>query len=650
MSNALTPTPGSQPRRIAIQLWVIALTLGAGTGGVLYFRSRGAAPRAPVPARVDQREADLRAAIARTPRIAEPRLALVSHLLATGRKYDALDTAQDARNFISNSPTLRLARAEALAATARLPEAIETIRPLASTDPAARISLADYLTRTGKRNAAVRLLSGLSDPSPEEALRAAQVYLEALHPELAVQRLRPLLMTHAAAVDLPATYGLALLQSRRYAEAAKVLAPAVETAPQLPTLHFYLGSALRLSADLARLAEAEQHLKRATELAPTEPLFHYELALTRVQLRNWPAARTAMEEATILKPDLPEAQRDLGRIYQRVTPPELDRSAVGKARYLLLLQNPRGAMAELEPLYRKAPEERLVARSLALAYHDADRTARSLAVLSDLRVRYPEDQDVLWDLFRAQSAANENLPALATLDQLAAAKPNDLEVLHERADLLQRLKRYPEAEAALTRLRELEPQNAVRYQELGLFQSLWSQRPDRQQLAEAQFRAALRLQPDYVGAHYRLGLLCESSNRPQEAVTHLRRAHELAPELGDALRPLGRAYARLGDRARGDDCFRAYRRFQAQAEQKRRLKLVSSRGRATRESRKRLIQFLLDTGALPEAMRELEVFVHQYPEDSAARQQLALLHGQARRFQLQYEEQSAPVPGRGASK
>jgi predicted Zn-dependent protease len=570
---------------------------------------------------------------------------LIGYLLSNRRAYAALDAAREADRALPKNAEIRLALAEVLASTGRTSEAIEVVRPWLAGTPGARVDLARYLIRSGNRDEAVRLLAGGADSSVEVALQQAQLELEALHPELAAKRLQRWFRSGDGGVELPATYGLALLQSGRYPEAAKVLAPAVGAAPQVSALQYYLGSALRLSGDLDRLAEAEQHLSRAAEVASAEPYYQYELALARVQLRDWSGARTAMEEAAVLKPDLPEVQRDLARIYERISPPEMEKAAVCRARYLQLLQDPRGAVAALEPLRAASPDSRLIVPALALAYHDAEQSKRSVALLTDLHQRHPEDRDVLWDLFRAQRAADDYPAALVTLDQISASRPDAPEVLQERADLLQRLQRYPEAEAVLARLQALEPQNAVRSYELGLFQTLWSKQPNRLQMAEANFREALRLQPDYVGPHYRLGLLFESTGRPAEAVEQLQRALELAPELGDALRPLGRAYARLGDRARADECFRAYRRYQEQEEQKRRLRLVSSPSRATRETRKRLYQFLLDTGALPEATRELEAYVHRYPEDLAARTQLARLHGLARRFQLQFEERSAPKSG-----
>lgn len=56
--------------------------------------------------------------------------------------------------------------------------------------------------------------------------------------------------------------------------------------------------------------------------------------------------------------------------------------------------------------------------------------------------------------------------------------------------------------------------------------------------AGASFRAALAVNPDSVLAQGNLGLLLKECGRPDEALDHFRRAHELAPEAKDTLRNL----------------------------------------------------------------------------------------------------------------
>ncbi len=628
-------------------LWlgfVGAVTAGAlGVGGFLLLSKQR--PANPVPRRTtahedaSAREQSLRSAAQAAPSDPEAQLSLVRFLLQSRRAYEALDVTRAAQRLFTESLPLRLAHADLLAATGRLPEAAAELGKVRD-EPEAAVAAAGYLLRDGQREAALQRLRTLKDPRPETALLAAQTALDAAAPELALEIVEPALAVRRDDLELRTTAGLAQLALGRYPEAVNTLEPAVERAPQVPVLRYYLGSALRLSGNLKRLSEAEEHLRRAVELAPREGLFFYELALARVQLRAWREARVAMERCVELMPELPEAQRDLARIYERVSPPDTVGAGLARARHRLLLQDPRGAVAELEPHHRKSPGEAKVVLLLALASHQAGNTDRSVVLLTRFRERDPANAEVVRELLRAQRAAKSYEAALHTLEK-AAPDTGDTEILKEKSELLQTVQRYPEAEAVLVRLRDNEPENATRHFELGLFLTLWSRRTDRMQAAEAAFREALRLQPDYVGPHYRLGLLCESSGRPQEAVRHLRRAHELAPELWEALRPLGRAYSRLGDTERANDCFAVFRRNQTRDEERNRLELLNTRGRATPASRRELIRFYLATGAVGPALRELEALVHFDPTGRQSRAELVRYFGRARRFQRQFEERLA---------
>lgn len=72
---------------------------------------------------------------------------------------------------------------------------------------------------------------------------------------------------------------------------------------------------------------------------------------------------------------------------------------------------------------------------------------------------------------------------------------------------------------------------------------------DRGEFAEAggEFRAALRLQPDYAFAHNNLGVLLIRQGRPVEARRWLESAIRLNPTYADALGNLGAAYEASGD-------------------------------------------------------------------------------------------------------
>jgi tetratricopeptide (TPR) repeat protein len=64
--------------------------------------------------------------------------------------------------------------------------------------------------------------------------------------------------------------------------------------------------------------------------------------------------------------------------------------------------------------------------------------------------------------------------------------------------------------------------------------------------AEAQYREALRLQPNSAGAEENLGVIYKWRGRLDLALPHFRRAHELDPDLSAAACDLAGALATLG--------------------------------------------------------------------------------------------------------
>lgn len=586
----------------------------------------------------DQEELSLRQAAKAAPEDLRPRVRLARRLLAAGRFNDALDTAREARGAFPESVPVQAVLADALAATARTGEAVRVTRSLAPIAPEYRIQLALYLVRDGNREEAADLLTHLGPLSPEVALRAGVVCLDALDPDAAVAHFRTAAAARPAPPETWAHLGTALLLAGRYREAVAPLTRALDSAPDTATLHYYLGSALRLSVDPERLPEAESHLSRAVELVPEDGLFQYELALARAQLRDWEGAVSAMERAGELAGHLPEVQRDLGRLYTRLDRPR--DAVIARSRYLRLVQDAPAAVSLLTAARQKDARDLDLDLALAAAHYDAGHFAQTLALLYSLRAREPRSPAVLRDLFRAEKQLEHYDRALEALAALAAVSPDDPSVSAERAGILRNLGRGAEADALLAQIRDGDPANATAHYNLGTALAQQPARPDGVRLAEASLRRAIELRPDYAAAHYQLGALLQSSGRPSESVPYLRRALDLSPEFGDALRVLGRTYAVLGDRARSEEAFRRYRALDAREQEQKRLELPGSLGHATRVTRWRLARFLVRRSDLPAAIEQLEALVHFDPEAREAHQLLARLYGNTRRLQRQFEERS----------
>ncbi|WP_193178122.1 tetratricopeptide repeat protein [Oricola nitratireducens] len=142
----------------------------------------------------------------------------------------------------------------------------------------------------------------------------------------------------------------------------------------------------------------------------------------------------------------------------------------------------------------------------------------------------------------ANAAAQGDWPeALAAVEALARVLPDNASVVYNKALVLRQLGRADERIACLDRALALEPGHANARFELA------SALMDGREFAPAaeQFSAYLASAPEDADALLNLGNCLVRLDRGAEAVTHLRKAHEIAPSqesvaaLATALRDRG---------------------------------------------------------------------------------------------------------------
>jgi tetratricopeptide (TPR) repeat protein len=142
----------------------------------------------------------------------------------------------------------------------------------------------------------------------------------------------------------------------------------------------------------------------------------------------------------------------------------------------------------------------------------------------------------------ANAAAQGDWPeALAAVEALARVLPDNASVVYNKALVLRQLGRADERIACLDRALALEPGHANARFELA------SALMDGREFARAaeQFSAYLASAPEDADALLNLGNCLVRLDRGAEAVTHLRKAHEIAPSqesvaaLATALRDRG---------------------------------------------------------------------------------------------------------------
>ncbi len=147
----------------------------------------------------------------------------------------------------------------------------------------------------------------------------------------------------------------------------------------------------------------------------------------------------------------------------------------------------------------------------------ADKQSASIAIYKDALALQPGSVEALLGLAEAQADSGDSQAAVATL---RLVNPGDrgeawsrLGQLYVRAGIME------QAGAALKKSLEFDPEIPETHYALATVY-LRQNHPD---LAEASYREAIRLQPDYSAAHSNFAIFLFQTNRASEARRHFRR-------------------------------------------------------------------------------------------------------------------------------
>lgn len=239
-------------------------------------------------------------------------------------------------------------------------------------------------------------------------------------------------------------------------------------------------------------AEVPQALIRTPQQGMSETLL--DLATLFRRQRASDVAQVFAQLALHLRPDFVEARLLLGEVYQ-----DQDR--------------PLKAIAE----YGKIPQENPLAWSV--------------------RLRMAEE---MMDLDQVEEA-------LATLDGLAQSRPERYEPLFRKGNLLRMEERFEEAAGAYSDALDRIAAPERRHWPLLYFRGIAYEQSDQWPKAEADFLAALDLEPDQpLVMNYLAYSWVEQKENLDRAQEMLRRAVDLRPSDGYIVDSLGWVYYRLG--------------------------------------------------------------------------------------------------------
>jgi superkiller protein 3 len=185
-----------------------------------------------------------------------------------------------------------------------------------------------------------------------------------------------------------------------------------------------------------------------------------------------------------------------------------------------------GRMDDAIGIYRaiiaKRPDTEDAYRKLALVYARTDRPRLAIETLEAALRAGVTQSEVRIKLAQYLAESGQPAKAIALLEKDAGSDPDALVALGNAFTLAGRT-----ADAARTysRLLEIDPNNALAYENLGV-----AQLQDKNlKAAEASLRRAVALDPSRAGAHTALGVVLASTNRTAEAIEAWRRALALDP-------------------------------------------------------------------------------------------------------------------------
>jgi len=337
-------------------------------------------------------------------------------------------------------------------------------------------------------------------------------------------------------------------------ERAVAILSDTSTAGALERIQRYHAAVVLMLAD--RLPEAHEQMRPLVDLDSRNPArLVTTLAALELQLGNAEEAKAILRRQLALGPgdlvlEAALAEVEAGRLpAMAITDP-----ATGMADALLSLAtalDEQNASAQALVIARLAaflaPGQADVALLIAEINLGRGHAGEAVMVLAEVS---PEDAHA-WDarLLGAQALAalERQDEAVLELEAMAAERPERIDALVTIGDIRRRQERYGDAESAYDRALQRLPEITVGHWPLLYSRGITRERTDRWPEAEADFIAALELQPEqplvlnYLGYSW-----VDKGMNLVEAEAMLQRAVELRPDDGYIVDSLGWAYYRLG--------------------------------------------------------------------------------------------------------
>jgi protein O-GlcNAc transferase len=261
--------------------------------------------------------------------------------------------------------------------------------------------------------------------------------------------------------------GILLLQQKNAGEAASLLQAAVDQKPKEFRPVYYLAEALFAGGNPQK---AEEYYKTASELDSKSAAAQLGLARSRARQKRVEEAAPGFLKAAELDPSYTDSLLELAALYEQAGKageaialyskfPENAGARERLGELLLESKRPAEAIPHLEWAVQKSPTpaNRL---SLAMAYSKNNEQEKGLPLLAAVVAEEPGDTDLRLLYGRALRDQKKYQAAAAEFFKVAQSKPDLAEAWSEFAGMSVLLENYPQALAALDRVRALGAETA----------------------------------------------------------------------------------------------------------------------------------------------------------------------------------------------
>ncbi len=350
----------------------------------------------------------------------------------------------------------------------------------------------------------------------------------------------------AAAANL----GLAYLKAGQNADAARELKKAVKLNPKNFPAEEALGQALMELNQPAKAAEAFHH---ALAGDAGNPALLYNAALADFDTGDAAGAASLLArmpgvdsspEAQALLGDVEEKLNDFksaGEHYldaAKLAPTEANEYAVG-VEFLRHWTFPP-AVAQFEGGVKRFPASRRMRLALGIAYFGNHNYDKAIPVFAALLAEEPDSAAFSDLLGRTCTVASEGVdPRCEPLIAFAEKHPKDAKAA---------------TYAAIHILHQPES-------------------PGQQERARQLLASAIAADPNFAEAHYEMGVLLERQEKWPQSIMHLEKAVKLQPDYSVAHYRLALAYRRVGQKDKAQEEIALQQRFSAQEARDKDLKL-----------------------------------------------------------------------------